>query len=86
MIDLAHDDCGPVPNGFGKAEVLISLDRRDIENAMPEAAECDGGMPNVGLVCASSWLADVAAAPCRTLLRIQHYFEDLPQCQRVSGE
>ena len=41
VVDLAHDDRRLVSNRLGKAEFLIGLDGRDIENAIPEAAECD---------------------------------------------
>lgn len=40
-IDLAHNHRRLVADRLREAEVLISRIRRDIENAMSEAAECD---------------------------------------------
>jgi len=59
VVDLAHDDRRLVSNHLVKAEVPIGLDWRYIENAIPEAAECDRGVADVGLVRTRSGLADV---------------------------
>ena len=40
VVDLAHNDRRLVSNGLGKAEVLISLDWRDIEKLPNVTEEC----------------------------------------------
>jgi hypothetical protein len=49
-VDLAHDIRNFVADCFGAAVVLIGRDGGHIERAMPECAESEGTMADVGLV------------------------------------
>ena len=49
-VDLAHNICDLVANCFRAAVVLIGRDGGYIECAMPECAESEGAMTDIGLV------------------------------------
>jgi len=49
-IDCGHDHSGLVPNGLGRAPILIGCDWRHIENAMAECTKGYRGMSCIGFI------------------------------------